>query len=378
MTTRRRGLLSGLVWGVFVTPADAAGPVAVLSADIAPRPVAEALAAFGRQTGLQLIYVSTVAETRYSRGAPAGFAAPAALEQLLEGTGLRFEFLNDRTVRIFPAPTLVPTLSASSYGPPYSAERHASGHALGLEEVIVRGARGQEPVSRVPVDMVVWTAKAMEVSGVKGIAQLGALTPGMDFGFSPTGSDFYTHLDDVPIPPTRAAMYFLSFPMTFDLDRVEILRGPQTVLLGDHAQSGAIRFLANQPNLNDATGHFRAEWGTTEYGGPSYEAGAAVGGPIVNDVLGFRLSGWFRQDGGYVDRTDPAGDILEANANRYTTESVRAALTFAPTPQVQLTPSLYYQSIRISGQSTIDPTLSDPARGIFKGPADLPAPVEDK
>src|SRR5215475_6772483 len=188
MTTRRRGLLLGLVWSVFVTSAGGTEPAAVLSADIAPRPVSEALAAFGRQTGLQLIYVSSVADTQYSKGAPAGLAAPAALEQLLDGTGLRFEFLNDRTVRIFPAPTIVPTLSASSYGPQHSAERHASGHTLGLEEVIVRGARGQEPVSRVPVDMVVWTAKAMELSGVKGIAQIGALTPGMDFGFSPTGS----------------------------------------------------------------------------------------------------------------------------------------------------------------------------------------------
>ena len=393
MTTRRRGLLLGLVWGVLVPPG-IAGPATVLSADIAPRPVAEALAAFGRQTGLQVIYVSTVAEMQYSKGARAGLAAPAALAQLLDGTGLTFEFLNARTVRIFPASTIVPTLTASSYGPPYAVVGQASSRALGLEEVVVSGARGQEPVSRVPVDMVVWTEKAMEVSGIRGLAQIGALTPGMDFAFSPIGGDVYTHLDirgvtnrggatvgvyldDVPIPPTRAAMYFLSFPMTFDLNRVEILRGPQTVLLGDHAQSGAIRFLANQPGLTDTVGQLRTEWGTTEYGGTSYEAGAAVGGPIVTDKVAFRVSGWFRQDGGYVDRTDAAGDILEANANGHTTESVRAALTFAPTPQVQLTPSLYYQSIRVSGQSTIDPTLSDPARGIFKGPSYLPAPAED-
>jgi len=297
-------------------------------------------------------------------------------------------------VRIFPSPTIVAALTTPSHGPPYSAEHDLGTRTLGLEEVVVTGTRGQELVSRVPIDMVVWTEQAMEVSGIKGMAQIGALTPGMDFGFSPIGSDFYTHLDirgvtnrggatvgvymdDAPIPPARAAMYFLSFPMTFDFDRVEVLRGPQTVLLGDHAQSGAIRFVANQPSLTDTTGHVHGEWGTTEYGYPSYEAGGAVGGPIISDVVGFRVSGWFRHEGGYVDRTDPAGDILEANANGYTTKSVRAALTFVPTPDVQLTPSLFYQSIRISDQSTIDPTLSDPARGIFKGPANLPAPAED-
>jgi outer membrane receptor protein involved in Fe transport len=193
------------------------------------------------------------------------------------------------------------------------------------------------------------------------------------------GATVGVYMDDVPIPPTRAATYGLSWPAAFDLDRVEILRGPQTVLLGDHAQSGALRFLPNQPSLTDSTGHFRAEWGVTEYGDPSYEAGAAVGGPIVTDVLGFRVSGWFRQDGGYVDRTDPVtGVTLEPNANQYVTKAVRAALTFAPTPGLQVTPSLVYQSIRIEDSSTFDSTLSDPARGIFRSPSSLPQPAEDE
>src|SRR5215471_9619222 len=118
MTTRRRGLLWGLVWSVFVTSAGSTEPAAVLSADIAPRPVSEALTAFGHQTGLQLIYVSSVAETQQSKGARAGLTPSAALTQLLDGTGLNFEFLNARTVRIFPAPAIVPTLITSSAVPP--------------------------------------------------------------------------------------------------------------------------------------------------------------------------------------------------------------------------------------------------------------------
>jgi outer membrane receptor protein involved in Fe transport len=376
-----------------------AGPPATLrlAVDIAPQPLNQALAAFGEQTGLQLFYVAAIAKTRSSKGATAGLAPTEALVALLEGTGLAFEFVNDRAVRIFPAPAPVATHSASLSATPHSAVQATVPRSVGLEEVIVSGTRGQEPLSRVPIDMVVWTEEAMEVSGVKGMTQIGALTPGVGFAFSPSiGSDIYTHvdirgvtnrggatvgvyMDDVPIPPARAATYALSFPVTFDLDRVEILRGPQTVLLGDHAQSGVIRFLPTQPSLTDSTGHFRAEWGVTEYGDPSYEAGAAVGGPIVTDVLGFRVSGWFRQDGGYVDRTDPVtGVTLEPNANRYVTKAVRAALTFAPTPGLQVTPSLVYQSMRIDDSSTFDSTLSDPARGIFRGPSNLPQPTEDE
>src|SRR5215470_20439865 len=118
--------------------------------------------------------------------------------------------------------------------------------------------------------------------------------------------------------------------MSFDLERVEILRGPQTVLLGDHTMSGAVRFITNQPSLTAFTGLLRAELGATEYGGMSYEAGAAVGGPLRTDVLGFRVSGWFREDGGYVDRVDQHTLVaVDANANRYLNETVRGSLLLA-------------------------------------------------
>jgi hypothetical protein len=388
------GVLGCVAWGVFVALAAAAEVTATLTADIPPGPVSDALVAFGRQTGLQLIYVSSVVETQHSKGARAGLTASAALNQFLDGTGLTFEFLNARTVRIFPAPAVVPALPASSES--HSAARHASSHGLGLEEVVITGTRGREPVSKVPVDIKVWTEEAMEASDIKGMTQLAALTPGVGFAFSPAvGGDSYTHLDirggtnrwgattgvyldDTPIPPARAATYLLSVPLTFDLDRVEILAGPQTVWLGDHTQAGAIRFIPTQPSLTTSTGLFRAQWGTTEYGGPSYEAGAAVGGPLVTDVLGFRLTGWYREDGGYVDRVDPVtGATVDANANRYFSEVVRGALTFAPTASMQVTPSLTYQSIRVRDSSTFDSTLSDPDRGVFKNPTPVQQPFED-
>jgi outer membrane receptor protein involved in Fe transport len=396
LSALRTGLLACLAWGgLHVTPAYAAEPTARLSADIAPQPVSEALETFGRQTGLQVIYVSSAAEAQHSKGARAGLTASAALYQLLEGTGLTFEFLNARTVKIFPKSAVVsaPTVPSSSAS---HAQRYGSSRAPVLDEIVITGSRGSVPLSRAPMDIKLWTEEAMEASGIEGMAQLGALTPGVGFAFSPgVGSDIYTHLDirgvtnkwgatvgpflgDTPIPPARAATYLASFPLTFDLDHVEILAGPQTVLLGDHTQAGAIRFIPNQPSLTTSTGLFRAQWGTTEYGGPSYEAGAAVGGPIVKEVLGFRLTGWYREEGGYVDRVDPVtGVALDVNANRAFSELFRGALTFTPSANVQVTPSLTYQSIRLRDTSTFDSTLSDPSHGLFKNPSPVQQPAED-
>jgi outer membrane receptor protein involved in Fe transport len=318
MTPLRGILLCGiwsLSWG-----SNAAEPPRVLTQAIAPQPLPSALEALGQQTGLQFIFVSAVAEAQQSKGAPAGLAPPDALAALLDGTGLQYEFLSAGTVRVFAAPGKPSSVPAVPHD---RAPSRAALASAALEEVVVTGTRGNEPLNRVPIDMAVWTESAMESSGIKGIAQLADLTPGLDFlYYTFVGGDFQTnlairgvaerhgaavgvYLDDAPIPPAYSVSYLRSFPVTLDLDRVEVLRGPQGTLLGDHTQGGAIRYVTNQPSLTDFTAMVRTEIATTAHGGISYEVGSAVGGPVVEDVLGFRLSGWYRSDAGYVDRVDP-------------------------------------------------------------------------
>jgi outer membrane receptor protein involved in Fe transport len=115
-----------------------------LSNDIAAQPLAQALSEFAAQTGLQLVYVSEIAATQDSKGAPRGLTAPAALGRLLAGTGLHYEFLNDRSVRIFAGPSC--TLMSGCVNPlfgtaaPVRSPTRRSPPDL-LEEVIVAGSR---------------------------------------------------------------------------------------------------------------------------------------------------------------------------------------------------------------------------------------------
>ena len=76
---------------------------AKLIADIPSQPLPQALAAFARQTDLHLVYVSGIARNQKSHAVPAGLGADAALSRLLEGTGLRFEYLTANSVRILAA-----------------------------------------------------------------------------------------------------------------------------------------------------------------------------------------------------------------------------------------------------------------------------------
>ena len=385
MTSAQQLLLSCTTWCLIASSSAGAQSATELSADIPPQSLAHALTALAQQTGLQLIYVSAVAGTQQSRGAQAGLSLSEALTRLLEGTGLQFEFLNPRMVKIY-AP-LNPAQPISRSAPPseHHAARQPAARALALEEVVVTATRREDRATNVPISMVVWSQEAMEASGVKGIDEIGLLTPGVEFawdtGIGPgdltnliirgvtdrRGPTTGVYIDETPVPIAESYTLGRSFPWAFDLDRVEVLRGPQGTLLGQGTLGGAVRFIMNQPSLTTLTGFARTEVAMTARGGGNSEAGFAAGGPLITNVLGFRVSGWYQREGGFVDRINPFnGATVEDNANRGTNRSARGALTWALTESVHITPSLDYESYSIHDSPNFWVSASNPKVGELK------------
>jgi len=399
MISARRMLPLCAAWGLLALSAARAQSPDALPTDIAAQPLAQALTEFANQTGLQLVYVSEIAATRVSRGAPHGMSTSDALARLLDGTGLGFEFLNERTIRIFAAPGAraaePPTVAAASE----REARHRGGSTpLALEEVVVTANRREELLGEAPLSIAAWTQQTMLESGIRGMTEIGALTPAVEFDYfsdlgpgiftnvsirgvnSSNGSSTAIYYDDTPIPAQRdlGSSFGRSFPVTFDLDRVEVLRGPQSTLLGEGAEGGAIRFIPNSPSLTSFGSLVRTEIAATEGGDLSYEAGAAAGGPIRTDVAGYRVSGWYRSDGGFVDRVDPfTGATVDESANRIVTKSFRGALTFVPTDRLEVTPSLTWQDLDARDSSVFFVALSDPGAGVLRSGKLLRQPVED-
>ena len=185
-------------------------------------------------------------------------------------------------------------------------------------------------------------------------------------------------VDDIPIPSDRISTFGRAFPPMFDLERVEILRGPQGTLLGEGAEGGAVRFISAQPNLRTLDGFTRAQYALTENGGPSYDFGGAFGGPIVPGSLGFRVSAWSRHEGGFVDRVNPfTGAPVDENANWNRREAFSAALTFAPTERFLITPGFRYQLLDVHDSSAFTTYLSDPGAGILNNGKLLTQPYSD-
>jgi outer membrane receptor protein involved in Fe transport len=244
-----------------------------------------------------------------------------------------------------------------------------------LQEVLVTAQKRLEDIQKVPISIAVLDNASFDELHIQNLADVATHTPGVDYqvtgpknllairgiysGGGAATSAIY--IDDVPVQ-LRVGIVGLvgaTLPAVFDLDRVEVLRGPQGTLFGSSAEGGAIRFITPEPSLTSYSGYSRADVGYTDKGSWSYELGAAYGGPIVHDELGFRVSAWHRRDGGYVDHISAIpGGYVYPDSNWSDSDVVRAVLAFAPTESFRATPSVFYQHLYYHDSSGFEPADS--------------------
>jgi outer membrane receptor protein involved in Fe transport len=260
----------------------------------------------------------------------------------------------------------------------------------GLEEIVVTATRRAERLQDVTVSATAFTQGKLDAQGLRNIDDLTRLTPGVTFqrdgntsagNFNDEDSDINIrgvdstagtstvgiYIDDTPIQGRHISFTsFNAFPALFDLDRVEVLRGPQGTLFGAGSEGGTVRFIQPSPDLHADSMYLRSEMATTRSGGPTYEFGGAIGGPIIEDKVGFRISASFREDGGWVNHVDYlTRAVSRLNANYADTVVVRGAVKWAPIDTLSITPSIYYQQLRLGDTSSYWPSLSNPEDSSF-------------
>ncbi|MEO7569695.1 MAG: TonB-dependent receptor, partial [Croceibacterium sp.] len=142
-------------------------------------------------------------------------------------------------------------------------------------------------------------------------------------------------------------------PLLYDLDRIEVLKGPQGTLYGGSSQGGTIRYLTPLPNLHDFSGRARVELSTQPGAELSHEFAAALGGPIIKDKLGFRVSGIRRTVGGDTDAVSAYdGRLLRSDANSVWEWAVRGSLLWQITGRASAQLSGYHVSNKAENGSS--------------------------
>jgi len=307
--------------------------------DIPAGSLGAALQELGRQSGLTIITESAISD-RLSAARLDGTYTPAeALGRILGRTGLRFEYLDSRTVAVLAAgaasdphgvktewypdepareeSTTAP--EAATRGPVRLAQAAAAtpeASTQGLEEVVVTAQFRTESSQQAPLAITAINAQMLTDRGQTSLAQVAADAPSLTllpassaFGPSMTAAirgvgqtDFNPalepgvgiYIDDVYYATLTGSMMDL-----LDLDRVEVLRGPQGTLEGMNSEGGAVKLFSKRPDATPGT-VFDALYGSRNH----VEIRASTNFTLVPDRLFIRLAGVGNHQDGYENVFD--------------------------------------------------------------------------
>lgn len=373
MVLATRARFASCFLGILLGILSAGALCETLSVAIPSQPLPSALTEFSRQTGLQFVYVSQIAAGKLTKGAPAGLTNEAALAQLLEGTGLRYEFLNERTVRIYEpvaSGTALPATSAPDESPATRSPTPSSGE---IPNIVVVGLPYdqtlsiQDFVQNVPASVSVVSGNTLQTQRLEQLTDYANYIPGLDVaaGGSPgqalvtlrgtaaltEGSSIGYYLDDIPMGPSsifaRACCTGLDIS-PYDLDRLEVLRGPQGTTYGAEGEAGLIRYVLNAPNLSA----FHAEVGADSSwlqgaSSPGATARAMLNVPVLPDSLGVRVSAFDKKIPGYI--TEAHSGARDVNDQRQ--DGARLAALWLPLASLSVKLNVLWLGINAASDS---------------------------
>lgn len=284
--------------------AQSATPIAF---EIPAGPLPAALSAFGERTGLQLLYPADVARGLVSPGV-SGLMTPAdALRRLLGGTGLLYRFTNASTVTVERPGAVAPGtiqldplhVAGGGQAADQSARSYVTSQATTATKTVT-------PLIEEPQTVNVVTAGQMKSQGAQSINDAVRYTPGVtgDFYGGATYGDFLKirgfdaqqYLDGTRSPyGLRGYAQVRAEP--FGLDRLEVLKGPASVMYGQNAPGGIINYVRKKPTttpINEVqgqVGNYNRFQGAFDLGGALDEQ---------NEFL-YRITGLARSSGTQVD-----------------------------------------------------------------------------
>lgn len=351
-----------------------------------------ALRQLAKERDVQLVYRSEVVGSRQTGGATGELTFEEALRSLLEGTGLTFQYLDEKAITIVPLAkssalergdklTLWERLHlaqldqadrvqmAQAIDPSGMTQLPGSGAAAAnLEEIIVTAQKRSERLQDVPVPVTALSATQLVDNNQLRLQDYYTSVPGfMVAPSSKQASQFLAIrgvttgngspsvgvlIDDVPYGSSTYLGGGQSVPDLDpgDLQQIEVLRGPQGTLYGASSLGGLVKYVTVDPSMDALSGRIQLGASSVHNADdPGYNVRASINIPL-SDTFAMRASGFTRLDAGYVD--NPARGIEGINDDR--TSGGRLSAMWRPSESLSLKLNAMYQKGERDGNGVVD------------------------
>ena len=265
-----------------------------------------------------------------------------------------------------------------------------------LEEVVVTAQKREQALADIPMSITVLPGNMLEQQQAFDFQDLTSLIPGFSVTGSTPGitritlrgvntggvaSTVGVYYGEVPFGSSsglaNGAILSGDFD-TFDLARIEVLRGPQGTLYGASSLGGVLKYIPNEPGTEAFEGRFKAGLETVKHGGLGYSFTGVVNAPL-SDTFAIRASGFYRYNDGFIDSigidpipslTDPTvniidGTLVENSLNSSETYGGRFTALWTPTDNFSLNLSAMLQDINSDAPNVVDadPVTLKPPNG---------------
>jgi len=247
-----------------------------------------------------------------------------------------------------------------------------------LETVIVTATKREEPLKDVPMSVSALGGERLDELQARDFSDYAALVPGLSLNTAQPGQTRLTlRGQNAGGVGSTVAVYFDESPFgsstallngavnsgdydTYDMQRIEVLRGPQGTLYGANSEGGLLKFVTNAPQLGKFAVGGEVAWDSIDHGGSDGTVHGLINMPL-GDKTAVRVSGFYQGVPGYID--DPANG--EKNLNDGKKYGGRASLLFEPSSDFSLRLTAAAQTSKYDGTNSvdIDPVTLVPTHG---------------
>jgi len=233
-----------------------------------------------------------------------------------------------------------------------------------LSRIKVTATRRESPIERVPLSVTVLSGDKLREMGAASFVDYARSVPGLSFTDTGFGGEKYVirgvttdvfaevhaatavYLDETPI--TNASFSGQAYspdPLLIDIDRIEVLRGPQGTLFGSGSMGGAIRIITNEPDPYAFESFAEAILSSTKHGGPGYEFRAMLNAPLADNQAAIRAVAYYRDLDGWIDNTL----LGHKDVNNNETTGLRLAGSWSNQGRLTVNGKIVYQNRQSDG-----------------------------